>query len=102
MTDRAREISAFITSDGLYECLVMPFGLKNAASMFQRLMNHITHHIKGCVVYLDDVVIYSESWEEHLDGIRTLFQAIKDSGLVINLAKCEFGNWQGNHSISWA
>ena len=90
LTERAREVSAFITKNGLYECLVMPFGMKNAAGTFQRLMNIITKDLTGCVVYIDDVVIYSDDWETHIDRIKSFFSAVKDAGLVINLAKCEF------------
>ena len=60
LTPRARKISAFVTGDGLYECKVMPFGMKNAAATFQRLMNLITYNLEGCVVYIDDLVIYSD------------------------------------------
>ena len=91
LTERAQKISAFITADGLYECKVMPFGMKNAASTFQRLMTIITKDLEGCVVYLDDIVIYSDSWEDHLRQVRDFFLAIRAAGLVINLAKSEFG-----------
>ena len=66
MTERAKEISTFVTPDGLYACKVMPFGCKNAPATFQRLMNIITNDLEGCVVYIDDVVIYSNTWDEHV------------------------------------
>ena len=91
LSARARKISAFITPEGLFECLVMPFGFRNAASTFQRLMWHVTNSLEGCVVYLDDIIIYSDTWNEHLDRIRNLFQNLKEAGLVVNLGKCEFG-----------
>ena len=90
MTERAREVSAFITPKGLYECLVMPFGMMNSASTFQRLMDMVTRHLNNCVVYIDDVVIFNNTWEEHLKSIRSFFEAIRSAGLVINLSKCEF------------
>ena len=90
LSEGAREVSAFVTPSGAYECLVMPFGMRNAASTFQRLMSKIINNIKGCVVYLDDLVIFSDTWEEHLDILRKILQAINDAGLVINLRKCEF------------
>ena len=90
LTERAKEISAFITHNGLYQCSVMPFGMKNAASTFQRLMNIVCSKVKNCVVYIDDVVIYSNSWEDHLQSIRELFKAIQNANLVINLAKSDF------------
>ena len=90
LTERAKEISAFITHNGLYQCNVMPFGMKNTASTFQRLMNIVCSKVKNCVVYIDDLVIYSNSWEDHLQSIRELFKAIQNANLVINLAKSDF------------
>ena len=90
MTERAKEVSAFITPKGLYEYLVMPFGMMNSASTFQRLMDKVTRHVNNCVVYIDDVVIFNHTWEEHLNSLRSFFEAIRTAGLVINLSKCEF------------
>ena len=90
LTERAQTVSAFVTKNGLYECCVMPFGMKNSGATFQRLMNMITKHLEGCVVYIDDVVIYSSDWMTHLKRIKAFFQAMKDAGLVINLTKCNF------------
>ncbi|XP_068213909.1 uncharacterized protein [Palaemon carinicauda] len=88
LTPRARKISAFVTGDGLYECeVMMPFGMKNAAATFQRLMNFITCELEGRVVYIDDLVIYSDDWETHLKRTRALFEMLKKAGLVINLKK---------------
>ena len=91
LTDRAREISAFVTNEGLYECLVMPFGFKNSVCTFQRLMNIITRGLEGCVVYINDVVVFSDDWETHVHLIRESFCILRDTGLVINLTKCHFG-----------
>ena len=90
LTERAKALSAFITRDGLYECIVMPFGMKNSASTFQRLMNIVVRGLKDCVVYIDDVVIFSDNWTSHMLQIKAFFEAVRDAGLVINLAKCDF------------
>ena len=92
LTDRARTVSAFVTKNGLYECCVMPFGMKNSSATFQRLMNIVTRDLKGCIVYIDDVVIFSDDWETHLERVEAFFQAVKDAGLVINLTKCDFAS----------
>lgn len=90
LTPRAQEISAFITPSGLYSYNVMSFGLRNAPSTFQRLMNRVVAGLEGCAVYLDDVVTYSDTWEEHLSCIRSFFERLRAAKLTVNLAKCEF------------
>jgi hypothetical protein len=90
LTPRAREISAFITLSGLFSYTVMGFGLRNAPATFQRLMNMVVNRLEGCAVYLDDVVIYSNTWEDHLSRIRALFERFANANLTVNLAKCEF------------
>lgn len=90
LSSRAQEVSAFITPSGLYSYSVMSFGLRNAPATFQRLMNCVVSGLQGCAVYLDDVVVYSEEWSEHLDRIRALFSRLVDARLTVNLAKCEF------------
>ena len=90
MSERASEVSAFITPTGLYSYKVMPFGLRNAPATFQRLMNRVIGDMSGCAVYLDDVVVYSDSWEKHVERIEELFTRLAGARLTVNLAKCEF------------
>lgn len=90
LTPRAQEVSAFITPSGLYSYNVMSFGLRNAPATFQRLMNCVVSGLEGCAVYLDDVVVYSQTWEEQRCRLRALFDRLVDAKLTINLAKCEF------------
>ena len=90
LSPRAQEISAFITPSGLYSYKVMPFGLRNAPATFQRLMNRVVSGLVGCAVYLDDVVIFSATWEDHLQRIRALLDRLLWAKLTVNLAKCEF------------
>lgn len=79
-----------MTSSGLYSYSRMSFGLRNAPSTFQRLMNRVVAGLEGCAVYLDDVVCYADTWGDHLARIRALFQRLVAATLTVNLAKCEF------------
>ncbi|KAJ8346467.1 hypothetical protein SKAU_G00278680 [Synaphobranchus kaupii] len=90
LTPRAQEIAAFVTPDGLYTYLVMPFGLKNAPSTFQRLMNKVLAGLDGCAAYLDDVVVCSDSWKQHMQRLEKLFSRLSFAVLTVNLAKCDF------------
>ena len=90
LTARAKEISAFATPDGLYQYKVMPFGMKNAPATFQCLINTVITGLKGCNAYID-VVIYSDTWEQHLKQVRSLLLRLVEANLTVNLLKCEFG-----------
>ncbi|XP_068239313.1 uncharacterized protein [Palaemon carinicauda] len=91
LTDRTREISAFITPFGLFEYRVLPFGMTNAPATFQRMVHEVTRGLEGVYVYLDDIIIASISWDEHLKILRELFKRLLEANLVINLAKSSFG-----------
>ena len=66
LTDRAKELLAFVTPQGFYQYYVMPFGMKNAPTIFQRMVNKIVDGLNGCKAYIDDLVIHVDSWEEYL------------------------------------
>lgn len=84
--------TAFSVDSGHYEFLRMPFGLKNAPSTFQRVMDNVLRDYvgKGCLVYMDDIVIYSTSLEEHLVLLKKIFKKLKDANLKIQPDKSEF------------
>ena len=90
LTDRAKEVSAFATPNGLYQHKVMPFGMKNSPATFQRLVNNVICRFDGCDAYIDDVIIYSDSWSDHLQRIRKFFDRLSKAKLTVNLAKTEF------------
>ena len=89
-TDRAKEISAFVTPDGLFQYKVAPFGMKNSPATFQRLINNVIAGLDGCEAYIDDIIIYSETWEDHLRIMRSFFERLTEAKLTVNLAKSEF------------
>lgn len=84
--------TAFTTLDGHYEYKKMPFGLAGAPATFQRTMDQILTGIKGieCYVYLDDIIIFSVSLEQHRDRLQHVFERLKAANLKLNGAKCKF------------
>ncbi|GBG93035.1 hypothetical protein CBR_g58303 [Chara braunii] len=85
--------TAFQTRYGLYEFVVMPFGLCNAPGTFQHAMNRIFHDYldKFVVVYLHDILIFSKSVEEHAQHVETVLSLLQQHKYKVNLDKCEFG-----------
>ena len=69
----------------------MPFGMKNYPVTFQRLVNSIVSDLENCEVYIDYIIIYSKTWEEHLRTIRKFFVRLSKAKLRISLMKSEFG-----------
>lgn len=84
--------TAFVVPSGPYEFETMPFGLSNAPATFQRLMNHILRDLipKSGLVYMDDVIIHSASFNEHLDRLKAVLHRLQTAGLKLNPAKCFF------------
>ena len=81
-----------VTRYGAFEFLVMPFGLTNASATFCTLMNQVFHEYldKFVVVYLDDIVVYSSTLEEHKDHLKRVFQKLKENQLYVKREKCSF------------
>ena len=83
--------TAFWTRYGHYEFLVMPFGLTNASASFMDLMNRMFHELDGFViVFIDDILIYSKSQEEHEEHLKIILQILREGKLYAKLNKCEF------------
>lgn len=92
MNSRDIQKTAFTVEGGHYEYIRMPFGLKNAPSTFQRVMDSVLKDCIGkiCLVYLDDIIIYSTSLQEHLGNIREIFERLRKANFKIQLDKSEF------------
>ena len=85
--------TAFQTHEGHYEFLVIPFGLCNAPSTFQSLMNYLLKPYlrKFVLVFFDDILIYSLTWEKHLQHVDLLLQLLRKHKLFVKLSKYSFG-----------
>ena len=92
MHPESREKTAFVTHNGLYEFNVMPFGLTNSGASFQRLMGHILRGLeyRFALIYIDDIVIFSKSIEEHLTHLKEVFRRLRDANVKVNPEKCSF------------
>jgi transposase InsO family protein len=84
--------TAFRTRYGHYEYMVMPFGLTNAPASMQALVNDVLREFldEFCVVYLDDILIYSEDKEQHIGHVKKVLSALQEKHLLVKLEKCEF------------
>ncbi|XP_070579112.1 uncharacterized protein [Ptychodera flava] len=84
--------TAFTTPLGFFECCRMPFGLKNAGATFQRTMEQCMDglNMKICLVYLDDIIVFSSTFEEHLDRLKVVMDRLEGYNLKIKHTKCQF------------
>ncbi|KAL5509658.1 hypothetical protein EMCRGX_G005060 [Ephydatia muelleri] len=87
-----RPKTAFTTPEGLYQFKVMPFGLCNAPATFQRLMGRVLSGLKwsSCLVYLDDIIVVGNTFEDHLHHIGLVLKRLRDAGLKLKPVKCNF------------
>ena len=82
--------TAIVTSFGLFEFLYMPFGLKNTAQTFKQLMDRIFRGLPFVFIYLDDVLVASQTRKLHFEHLRVVLELLVQNGLVLNLDKCSF------------
>jgi hypothetical protein len=83
--------TAFATPEGLYEYVRMPFGLKNAPATFQRAISSIFRSHSNAVPYLDDILVFSKTWEEHVVHVKQALELLRDSNILLKASKCFFG-----------
>ena len=91
MSPSARKKTAIICPLGLFEYDYMPFGLKNASATFQRFIDQVCQGLPNVMAYVDDIIIFSKTEEEHKSQVFKLFQRLDSFGVGINISKCEFG-----------
>ena len=93
MDEESKPLTTFTVGPlGFYECERMPFGLTNAPATFQHLMESCLGelHLNGCIIYLDDIIEFSKTPEEHLERLRGVFDKLAKAGLKLKPSKCEF------------
>ena len=93
MEEESKPLTAFTVGPlGFFECERMPFGLTNAPATFQRLMESCLGdlHLNWCIIYLDDIIVFSETPREHVKRLRGVFQKLAAAGLKLKPSKCEF------------
>ena len=93
MEEDSKALTAFTVGPlGFYECECMPFGLTNAPATFQQLMQSCLGnlHLHYCIIYLDDVIVFSKTPEEHVARLNVVFKKLKQAGLKLKSSKCEF------------
>ena len=93
ISEQDKEKTAFRTSSGqLFEFNQVPFGLCNAPATFSRLMDRVLAglHWETCLFYLDDIIVFSSTWEEHLAQLREVFERLRHAKLKLGAAKCTF------------
>ena len=93
LEEEAKPLTAFTMGPlGFWECERMPFGLTNAPATFQRLMESCLGelHLNWCIIYLDDIIVFSRTPEEHVHRLRAVFEKLKAAGLKLKPSKCDF------------
>ena len=100
ITEQDKAKTAFRTSSGqLFEFNQVPFGLCNAPATFSRLMDRVLAglHWETCLFYLDDIIVFSSTWEEHLARLREVFERLRHANLKLGADKCTFAAKEVNY-----
>jgi len=93
--------TAFVCHKGVFEFTRMPFGVKNTPACFQVIMQDLFKDHKHSAPYMDDVIIFSDSWEEHLTHITQTLETLRRVGLTANPSKCVWGGSGGVSILSF-
>lgn len=90
MKNSDAEKTSFVTNVGLYQFKVMPFGLCNAPATFQRLMECVLSglNFEICLLYIDDIIVFSETFDQHIDRLSTVLDKLQSANLKISPKKC--------------
>ena len=92
MSPESKPLTAFLTPDGLFQFTVMPFGLVNAPASFSRIMRRLLNGLDGVVNYIDDILVYSTTWEQHIATLTEVLNRLRTSKLTARPSKCFIGH----------
>lgn len=100
--DKSIPMTGFVTPFGFFHWRYMPFGLRNAPATFGRLVCKLVLGCESfCLVYLDDILVFSETWSDHVKHLRTIFERVRNASLTLKRSKCEFAaaelDYLGHH-----
>ena len=91
MSESSKDLTTFVCANGLFRFLVMPFGLINSASSYNRMMRRLLEGLRHLESYVDDVLAHTKSWEEHLVALREFFERVRRAKLTLKPKKCQIG-----------
>ncbi|XP_060075036.1 uncharacterized protein LOC132554744 [Ylistrum balloti] len=91
LAEESQEKSAFVTEFGQFKFHVMPFGMKTAPATFARMMDKMLRGLSNVVAYFDDIVVFTETWEDHKTQLRNVLQRLREDGLTVKPSKCILG-----------
>lgn len=88
--ETSQKCTAFSTPWSLHEWIRIPYGIMNAPAGFQRFINNCLFHLRDkiCTAYLDDILVYSKTFEEHIRNVQKVLQCLRNKGVKLNPGKC--------------
>ena len=101
LTDRAKELCTISTPFGLHRWTRAPMGLRNSPSKAQSEIEAVLGDLEDVVCYIDDIAIFSDSWEEHAKLLSEVFKRLQAAGFSVNPLKCDFGITEGDFLGHW-
>jgi len=92
LAEASRDCTTFLCHRGQFRWKVLPFGLKNSSAVFQRIMTQALKPFIGisCMIYIDDIIIATATWEEHVQAISRILAALRKVGFTLKRKKCNF------------